>query len=63
MRVANAVLNHDGDIESKKQLQFQTGLISSTVEHAVPEQMFSGPDNPTDGVCAVKNTAVSRTRS
>ena len=54
IRFANTVLSHDGDIESKKQLQFQTGLISSTLEHAVPEQMFSDPDNPTDGVSAVK---------
>ena len=38
----------------KKQLQFQTGLISSTLEHAVSQQMFSDPNDPNDGVSAVK---------
>ncbi len=51
---ANTVERNDGDKDARVQLRFQTGLISSALEHAVPEQMFSDPDNPTDGVSAVK---------
>ena len=54
IRVGRSIQSFDGEKEARNQLRFQTGLISSTLEHAVPEQMFSDPDNPTDGVSAVK---------
>ena len=54
IRLANTVEPQQGEQENISQLRFQTGLISSALEHAVPEQMFSDPENPTDGVSAVK---------
>jgi len=41
--------------EEKKNLTMQIGIISSALEHAVPEQMFTtDPLNPADAVSAVK---------
>jgi len=54
IRVGRTVETFTGEQELENQLRFQTGLISSALEHAVPEQMFSDPANPTDGVSAVK---------
>lgn len=36
--------NGDGDVEQKKQYTTQVGIISSTLEHATPEQMFASQD-------------------
>ena len=46
--------SHDGDTQARNQLRFQAGLISSALEHAVPEQMFSDPENPAQGFSAVR---------
>lgn len=54
IRVGRSVQSFDGNKETKNNLRFQAGLISSTLENAVPEQMYSDVDNPTDGVSAVK---------
>lgn len=54
MRLANTVETHTGKLDQRNQLRFQAGLISSALEHAILEQMFSDPNNPTDGVSAVK---------
>ena len=54
IRVGRTVQSFDGDNDARNQLRFQAGLISSALEHAVPEQMFSDPQDPTDGVSAVK---------
>ncbi len=54
IRFGNTVELKQGGAEQRAQFRFQTGLISSALEHAVPEQMFSDPDDPTDGVSAVK---------
>ncbi|WAK00607.1 hypothetical protein [Methylobacter sp. YRD-M1] len=49
----NAVDN--GQADQLKQFTLQTGLLSSVLEHAVPEQIFlTDPDNPPDAVSAVK---------
>ncbi|MEW8288483.1 MAG: hypothetical protein AB2697_21085, partial [Candidatus Thiodiazotropha endolucinida] len=49
--------NGDGDVENARQYTQQTGMISSTLEHATPEQMFASQD-PTepqpDAISAVK---------
>lgn len=37
----------------------QTGTLSSVLEHAVPEQMFSSPINPGEAVSAVKAIALA----
>lgn len=44
----------DGDVTRRPQLSLQSGLLSSALEHAVPEQMFSTPTQPAEGVSAVK---------
>lgn len=44
----------DGDPEKKKQFAIQTGILSSALEHAVPEQMFVNAENPGEAISAVK---------
>jgi hypothetical protein len=47
----------DGDVEKKKQFTTQVGVISSTLEHATPEQMFATDDpdaEQPDAISAVK---------
>lgn len=42
------------DRAKKRDYVFQVGLISSALEHAVPEQMFVNDRNPGEGISAVK---------
>jgi len=44
----------DGDLEKRKNYVLQTGILSSALEHAVPEQMFVTPENPGEAISAVK---------
>lgn len=44
----------DGSKETYLNFMRSTGLSSSALEHSVPEQLFSTPDNPAQGVSAVK---------
>ena len=47
----------DGDAEKRKQFVMQTGMISSALEHATPEQMFASQDPAEpkpDAISAVK---------
>lgn len=52
--VADVNANTDGDANKRRNFQLQTGMLSSALEHAVPEQMFSTPTQPAQGVSAVK---------
>ena len=45
---------NDGDPEKQKQCTLQTGILSSALEHAVPEQMFVNAQNPGEAISAVK---------
>lgn len=45
---------NDGDPEKKKQFTLQTGILSSALEHAVPEKMFVNEQNPGEAISAVK---------
>ena len=55
VRLGRFIGTHTNDPEQVKRLNLQTGMISSALEHAVPEQMFTtDPDNPADAVSAVK---------
>ncbi len=45
---------NDGDPVKKKQFVLQTGILSSALEHAVPEQMFTNAQNPGEAISAVK---------
>jgi transglutaminase-like putative cysteine protease len=45
----------DGNTDQLKLFALQTGLLSSVMEHAVPEQIFlTDPDNPPSAASAVK---------
>lgn len=44
----------DGDATKRPSLSLQTGMLSSALEHAVPEQMFSTQSQPAQGVSAAK---------
>ncbi len=54
MRLGWVIHSLDGDTTKRPTLSFQTGILSSAMEHAVPEQMFSTPTQPAQGVSAVK---------
>ncbi|NOR71424.1 MAG: hypothetical protein GQ532_17325 [Methylomarinum sp.] len=45
---------NDGNQEKQKQFTLQTGILSSALEHAVPEQMFVNEQNPEKAISAVK---------
>lgn len=49
-------VNGTSDGDKTKQVNFvkQMGILGSALEHAIPEQEFSTPENPIDGVSAVK---------
>jgi hypothetical protein len=44
----------DGNADKLKQFNLQTGLLSSALEHAVPEQIFVNEQNPGEAISAVK---------
>jgi hypothetical protein len=44
----------DGDNDKKKQFMLASGMNSSALEHSVPEQLFSTPSAPAEGISAVK---------
>ena len=45
---------NEGDAAKKKEFVLQSGILSSTLEHAVPEQMFTNAENPGEAISAVK---------
>jgi len=53
-RNINVVKPLDGDRDKKVQFLLAAGQNSSALEHSVPEQLFSTPDNPAEGISAVK---------
>lgn len=53
-RLLNLVKALDGDQAKPKQFFLSSGMNGSALEHSVPEQLFSTPDNPAQGVSAVK---------
>jgi Transglutaminase-like superfamily len=44
----------DGNADTARQYMLSSGMTSSSLEASVPEQLFSTPDNPAEGVCTVK---------
>jgi hypothetical protein len=44
----------DGHADKLKQFTLQTGILSSALEHAVPEQLFVNAQNPGEAISAVK---------
>ncbi len=54
VRLTTVTGNSTGDAALQRDFSLQTGLLSSTLEHAVPEQMFFSLQQSTDGISAVK---------
>lgn len=52
--VAYVTAASDGDNHKRFNKAFQMGLLSSALEHAIPEQMFSTEENPAEAISAVK---------
>lgn len=52
--VADVNADTDGNADKRKNFQLQTGVLSSALEHAVPEQMLGTPIQPVQGISAVK---------
>ncbi len=57
IRVGDYIATHTMNHQAKIQLHQQMGLLSSALEHAIPEQMFVTPDNPGEAISAVKALA------
>ncbi|MEW6054895.1 MAG: hypothetical protein AB1552_14120 [Nitrospirota bacterium] len=53
-RLMTLVKSLDGNTEKPKQFFLASGMNSSAFEHSVPEQLFSTPENPAQGISAVK---------
>jgi hypothetical protein len=54
VRLARVIESLDGDPVKHLPLHLQTGMVSSILESAVPEQMFSTSAQPAEGVSAAK---------
>jgi hypothetical protein len=52
--VADVNADTDGDSIRRRNFQFHTGVLSSGLEHSVPEQIMNSPTQPPLGVSAVK---------
>jgi hypothetical protein len=53
-RILQTVFSKDGSMDKVKQYMLSSGAMSSTLEHAIPEALFSTPTNPVQGISAVK---------
>jgi hypothetical protein len=56
VRTAQAIQDRHGDGSKAKQLMLQVGMLSSALEHQVPEQMFTDPNSATkpEGISTAK---------
>ena len=57
VRVGRYVASHANDAQQTRQLNLQTGMLSSALEHAVPEQMYVTENDPGEAVSALKALA------
>jgi hypothetical protein len=53
-RIMTLVKALDGNNNKAKDFLMTSGMNSSALEHLVPEQLFSSPDNPAKGISAIK---------
>lgn len=53
-RLLSVVKAKDGNINTARNYMLSSGMTSSALEHSVPEQLFSTPQNKAEGVSAVK---------
>jgi transglutaminase-like putative cysteine protease len=53
-RLLSVVKAKDGNNDNVRQYMYSNGMTSSALEHSVPEQLYSTPDNPVEAMSAVK---------
>jgi len=53
-RLLSVVKAKNGNNEIVRQYMLNTGMVSSSLEHSVPERLFSTPENPVEGISTVK---------
>lgn len=58
-RIASVIGADPGASTTDRQRHVQLGALSSALEHAVPEQMFSTPTEPAEAVSAVKALGIA----
>ena len=58
-RLLYVVKAKDGTAEKTKQFMQVSGSSSSELENVVPEQLFSTPDNPVEGISTVKALSIA----
>lgn len=58
-RLITLVRSLDGNTEKPKQFMLNAGATGSALEHSVPEQLWSMPENPAHGISAVKALQIS----
>jgi len=61
-RIMQAVSAKDGSLDKVKKFMLTSGFSSSTLEHKVPEQMYSNPTVQVQGVSAVKALQIANDR-
>ena len=52
----------DGSGDTARQYMMNSGMTSSALEHSVPEQLFSTPENPAEGISTVKALKIANDR-
>ena len=53
-RLLSDVKAKDGNNDTVRQYMLSIGMTSSTLEHSLPEQLYSTPDSKAEGISAVK---------
>jgi hypothetical protein len=53
-RIMQVAIAKDGNKDTVKQYMLSSGATSSALEHSVPEQLFSTPESPAQGISAIK---------
>jgi len=56
---ANAMVAKDGSRDKRTQFNLTVGMLTSILEHVVPEQIYSDPANPVQGVSTAKALAIA----
>ncbi len=53
-RIMQGVFSKDGNMNSVKQYMLSSGIVSSMLEHSVPERLYSQPTEPVNAMSAAK---------
>ncbi len=58
-RIMQAVFSKDGNMNTVKRHMLASGANSSTLEHSIPEQLFSTTTNTIQGISAIKTLSIA----